>query len=180
LDESAVSKEGALSIEERNRLNLHRLRAILAGRFKLTLHRETRDLPVYALLTANDGPKLQASRPDSNPAARVHHVFMDSDRLSVEAVTMASFGDMLSERLRRNVVDKTGLTGNYDITLHSDGSQPQRDLDGRPLANGKLPPAYPDPAFFTALQDQLGLRLESQTAPVEVLVIDHAEEPSEN
>ncbi len=182
LDESAVSKEGALSIEERNRLNLHRLRALLAGRFKLALHRETRELPVYALLTANDGLKLQASRPDSNPAERIHHIFMDSDRLSAEAVTMASFGDMLSERLRRNVVDETGLTGNYDITLHwaPDESQPLRDLDGKPVSDGKLPPAYPDPAFFTALQDQLGLRLESQIAPVEVLVIDHAEQPSEN
>jgi uncharacterized protein (TIGR03435 family) len=89
---------------------------------------------------------------------------------------------MLSERLRRNVVDKTGLTGNYDITLHwtPDESQPLRDLDGKPVSDGKLPRAYPDPAFFTALRDQLGLRLESQSAPVEVLVIDHAEQPSEN
>jgi uncharacterized protein (TIGR03435 family) len=95
---------------------------------------------------------------------------------------MASFGDLLSERLRRNVPDKTGLTGNYDITLHwtPDESHPPRDLDGKPVSDSRLPPAYPDPAFFTALQDQLGLRLESQTAPVEVLVIDRAEQPSEN
>lgn len=178
LDKSAIDKEKRLSLEERNGEYLRRLRALLADRFKLTLHRETHELPVYALLIANNGPKLQDSKPDNNPE-RIRRVYMNSDQLSVEAVTIASLGDMLSERLRRSVVDKTGLTGTYDITLHwiPDESQPLRDIDGRPLPDGKLPPAYPDPAFFTALKDQLGLKLESQTAPVEVLVVDHTERP---
>ena len=81
---------------------------------------------------------------------------------------------MLTQITGRTVLDKTGLKGNYDVTLN------YAPLDGQPTFLNGVPQEETRPSIFTAVQEQLGLKLDSQKAPVEVLVIDHVERPSEN
>jgi uncharacterized protein (TIGR03435 family) len=92
---------------------------------------------------------------------------------------------MLSHQLGRTVLDKTGLKGNYDFTLEwtPDQSQPAMLMGpegGKPGTDNAPPPESSGPSLFTAIQEQLGLKLESTKGPVEILVIDHVEKPSEN
>lgn len=140
------------------------LQSLLADRFKLVVHRETRVLPVYFLVVAKNGPKLQVSHEDKmfyrNP--RRGHV-------EEKKVNMSSFAQSLHSNpmADRPVIDKTGLTGDYDFTL---------DWTPNDATSGDLSA----PSLFTALQEQMGLKLEAQNAPREVLVIDHAEKPTEN
>jgi uncharacterized protein (TIGR03435 family) len=143
------------------------LQALLADRFQLRVHRETRDLPVYALVVAKNGPKLKVSSADAKgnnfvtgTAAGMH---MEASR-----GTMENLARQLSITAGRPVVDKTGLTGYFAFTLDWTS------------ANGDSAPDSDIPSTFTAVQEQLGLRLESQRAPVEMLFIDHAARPSEN
>ncbi len=109
---------------------------------------------------------------------------MGPDRITAIGVAVSQLAPVLARTLERTVVDKTGLTGKYDI-------QAQWTPDQTQLAamrgNGPLPPDMPTPQFdpngpslFTALQEQLGLKLESQKGPVDVIVIDRVERPSEN
>jgi bla regulator protein blaR1 len=160
LDKSAVDKLGGLDLKQRAEEYGYMLRALLADNFKLKFHRETREQPVYALVVGETGPKLQKSKTNSE-SEKARNIKIAPDGLTAEAFTMASLGDTLSERLDRKVVDRTGLSGNYDILLHWAES------------NGKE-------AIIRAVQEQLGLKLEPQKATVEILVIDHAEKPSEN
>jgi len=142
------------------------LQALLADRFRLGVHRETKEMPVYALVIGKNGAKLQA--PDMNSRqgyaggdGKVMH-FVQSHG------TTQWLADQLSMSADRPVRDKTGLAGMYSFKL--DFSPP-----------GNTAAAESDiPSMFTAVQDQLGLRLEPQQAPVEVLVIDSAEKPSGN
>jgi uncharacterized protein (TIGR03435 family) len=150
---------------------------ILTERFKLVAHRETRELPVYALSVAKGGPKFKESPPDPNmiPGGKGPGNFnMGMGRISAYGTAIPYFASMLSRQLGRAIVDRTGLTGNYDFTLRwtPDDAPP-------PLLNGAPDPS-PPPDIFTAVQEQLGLKLESAKAPVDVLVIDHIERPSEN
>ena len=143
------------------------LRALLEDRFQLKVHRETREQPVYSLVVAKGGPKLKASSEDARPG-----MTLESKGQAVEILfskwDMARLAGQISGNEGRKVVDKTGLSGEYDITLSY--------ADDRRAAGGQ----QDGPSLFTALQEQLGLKLESQKGPVEVLVIDHAEKPSEN
>jgi uncharacterized protein (TIGR03435 family) len=163
------------------------LGSVLADRFKLVVHRESKVLPAYALVIAENGPKLQESKvgeADANgaqgPAAQAR-VMLGKGMLTGQSLRMADLVRMLSEQLHRPVIDKTGLTGKYDLALHwaPDQSQPSG-----PAADGADSPA-PGTAFSgasisTAVQEQLGLKLESQQGPVETLVIDQVEKPSED
>lgn len=92
-------------------------------------------------------------------------------------VTMKDFASTLSTVLKRTVIDKTGLNGTYDIGLKWTPDEPPASLPSDAQAT---PQAEPGPSIFTAISEQLGLRLESQKGPVEVIVIDHAEKPSPN
>jgi len=146
------------------------LQALLADRFKLTLHRETKDLPIYALVIAKNGPKFKTSESEtgisSNSNRKHSHV--------TAKVSMHGFAEFLSEEAGRPVVDQTGLSGSYDLTL--DWASPD-------LAPGDAPAndTTADPSLFTALQEQLGLKLDPTKGPVEMLVIDRAERtPTEN
>jgi uncharacterized protein (TIGR03435 family) len=137
------------------------LRTLLEDRFKLKVHRELRDAPVYALVVAKNGPKLKKSTANDP-------LFTGSGReMKFQKLTMDFFAKQLSSSagLGRPVLDKTGLTGEWDFTL-------------RFMRNP--PPDSNIPGVFTALQEQLGLKLESQKAQVEHLIIDHAEKPSAN
>jgi uncharacterized protein (TIGR03435 family) len=137
------------------------LQNLLAQRFKLVFHREQKDLRGYALMVAKNGPKLQVSKETSLTGG---YIFRDG--LRSPCISMPIFASMLGHSVGQPVVDKTGITGNYDIKL---SFAPNNSMDS------------PLPSIFTALQEQLGLKLEPQKVPVEMLVIDHLEKaPSEN
>ncbi len=148
-----------------------RLPALLADRFHLAVHRETRQLPVYTLIVAKGGPKLTPSDPNDGKAQTLR-VLPPRDPAGFTAVKMDFrwFINLLGGELNLPVVDKTGITGIYDITLNY---TPQRLLDAPDYAGNGI-------SVFTAIQQQLGLKLEAAKGPVEVLVVDHAEKPSAN
>ncbi len=194
VDESAVDELQKLSPDQRNLEQRRMLQALLADRFKLTLHRETTVLPVYALVIAENGPKLQESKPgETYPngfagpdrgGAGMMKITMNGTmgQLAGQGVSVTSLARALSQRLGRNVLDKTGLRGRYDFTLRwptDEGLVPRvkGTQDGKQGADSS---PSPGPSIFTAIQEQLGVKLQSQKAPVEILVIDHAEAPSEN
>lgn len=153
------------------------IRSLLQSRFKLTTHTEKRDLPAYALTVGKAGHKL--SRNETNPNGPPGLLFKGLGVLPAVNATMADFaGVMQLAVLDRPVVDRTGLQGRFDFTLSWTPDESQFRSMGvtvpPPSADAKLP------GLFTAIQEQLGLRLESVTAPVEVIVIDRVERPSEN
>ena len=180
------------------------LRALLAERFKLVVHTESRPLPVYALVMARLdgklGPDLRRSEIDCAPllaAAAIGQalappapgkpspcVIQSSWPLFASAITMVQLADWLSPWVTREVVDRTGLTGNFDVGLMWTVELPSEPTGVRPPAEPpRLNGVVVDPngpSIFAALQEQLGLKLDSQRGPVDVLVIDHVEHPSED
>jgi bla regulator protein BlaR1 len=152
--------------------NRERLKALLADRFQLGLHRETKEQQVYALLAAKNGPKLQPTKEGKGMMR------MGRGLLTGQGVEVAFLATSLSGQLGRPVIDKTGLAGKYDFELKWT-PDPGQSADG-PFGPLPPPPDPNGPSIFTAVQEQLGLRLESQKGPVEILVIDRAEKPSEN
>jgi uncharacterized protein (TIGR03435 family) len=165
LDDDAIAAYRKLSDRERKEQAAPMLRSMLADRFKLKVHHETRELPVYALVQAKSGFKLKQAQGAEN----LYGMSTNWGLISVRGGPIgARFIVGLSNFVGRIVIDKTGLTGYYDITLKwtPDGSQTSD------------PNAPPD--LFTALEEQLGLKLVPTKAPVEVLVVDHVERPTEN
>jgi uncharacterized protein (TIGR03435 family) len=169
------------------------LQTLLADRFRLELRKETKEVPVYALLIAKNGPKLEApvgkgcfdphagvpppttgiGEPPARPCGGFN---MLPGQMFGAKVPMWRFAMNLSRFLGRPVLNKTGLDGPYDITLHWNPNETQSSA-----ASTEPPPSdSPGPSIFTAVQEQLGLRLESQKGPVEFFVIDHAEKPDAN
>jgi uncharacterized protein (TIGR03435 family) len=157
------------------------LRPVLIDRFQLKVHTEIRTLPVYDLVLTKDGPKLQKSPPPpddpDHPTPPGRHrktswQFNNGD-LTVTAITMSDFAVTLADQINRTVIDKTGLTDAYDLKLKW---TPDEDAD-KAADNGA---ADRPPDIFTALQEQLGLKLEATKGPVTTLVVDHAEKPSPN
>lgn len=173
------------------------LRRLLDERFKLIARRETREIPIYALVVAGPGPPVG---PDLRRArADCMAIAADAEKRGIApqlpqpqgnrpacgtrsapglmmgtGVSMADVARNLAGPAGRMVVDKTGLTGAWDLDLKYVLDQPPPPVPG-------LPPAETDgPSLFTALQEQLGLKLESQVAPVDVLTIVSIERPSEN
>jgi uncharacterized protein (TIGR03435 family) len=144
------------------------LRTLLEDRFKLAVHRESKDMPGYALVVAKSGLRLKPVEPGASG--------MDSEGGRVQSLTakkaaMAQLADFVARNLGEFVVDKTGLDGVYDFELRwtNDDQNPNAtDIDGVP-------------SLFTALQEALGLRLQAQKVPVEIIVVDHVERvPTEN
>ncbi len=205
------------------------LQALLAERFKLTVHRENKERSVYALVVAKDGPKMKEAPPDPDapaadttesgvpitrkgtivsvgrdgngavvnggPMGKVHMTMGQSGmmRLEAERMTMAALADILAPFLDRPVVNMTELKGNYqvalDISLQDLMAVAKATgvaagaLQGGPSPSSQTTPAASDPSgssIFAAVQ-QLGLKLDSRKAPVEVIVVDHLEKmPTEN
>lgn len=148
--------ERGLSIEER-RLPLQRL---LEERFKLAVHRETKDVGGYFLTIRKGGPKLTPG------LDQVGMAYIMPDALTGASVSMTGFAGMLTRLLRQPVVDKTGIAGNYAVKLKF---APQGATDSEL------------PSLFTAVEEQMGLKLESHAVPVEFVVVDHIEKvPVEN
>jgi uncharacterized protein (TIGR03435 family) len=137
------------------------LQSVFANRFKMTAHRESRESPVYLLTTTKDGPKLRKG----GQVKLNGGVQLDASGKPnwPDGLTMSTLANILSGYTDRTVVDRTGLEGNFGITLDFS----IRDGDDRV-------------SVFTAVQDQLGLKLEPGKALVPMLVIDHIEKPSEN
>jgi uncharacterized protein (TIGR03435 family) len=153
------------------------LRKLLVDRFNLQFHREHKVLAIYVLTVTKKGSKLKESSASSDdPPVLVNRVFRDLVLLPARNATMAQFSSMMQRMvLDRPVVDKTGLSGRYDFDLEWAPNSSQFGGQGPPEAAEPV-----RPGIFTALQEQLGLRLEATKGPVEVLVVDKAERPSEN
>jgi bla regulator protein blaR1 len=171
IDKSAADELQKLSPAQRELERGRMLQALLAEHFKLTLHRETREISVYVLGIDDNGPKLQLAKPgDTYPngikgldglPAGPHRVGGQRGQLTVQALSMATVASVLSREFGgRTILDRTGLKGEYDFTVR-----------WTPDANQAV--------ILTAIEEQLGLKLETQKVPMEVLVIDHAEQPSE-
>jgi bla regulator protein blaR1 len=161
---------------------------VLEDRFSLKFHREMRDLQVYTLVVTKGGSKMQPAKnslPNLSPVpGRVMMRFsQDEMSLATSDGTMESLTQMISQQIGSTVLDKTGLSGKYEFSLHW---IPEHDagpmmLSGAGIpANGEAQPDNSGVSLFTALQEQLGLKLVSQRVPVEVVVIDHIQQPSPN
>ncbi len=183
-DSNADAKMASLTAAQQRAEQQHMLQALLEERFKLKAHWETREMDIFNLVVARAGPKLgaQGSMPPSPADAKIfgnrpvpvllqkgdgkgHPLFV------ANGCSMGSLAQMLTAQLGRPVVDRTGLTGKYDFTLiykgRFDQDRPADDLD-------------PTPPMDRALQEELGLKVESAKGPSRVLIIDHIEKPSEN
>jgi len=182
-----------------------KLRSLLEDRFQLKYHRETREQPVYALTVAKNGPKLPPPKegscmagdptgpPRPAPGGRLSppcgNIAVMGEpsgvRMQGGQVPMAELTRILAMVMGRPVIDKTGITEKFDLVLEFTpdeavaGLRPQANVDAKPPVPAA---ADPDglPHIFSAIQEQLGLKLESSKGPVEVLVIDHVERPSAN
>jgi uncharacterized protein (TIGR03435 family) len=166
------------------------LRSLLEDRFKLKIHRMTKEMPIYAIVIAKRGPKLKESDGECVPAASPRSSLAPGkppaptcgvdgiwNHLSGAHLSMDELAHALSFDLGRTVIDKTGLTGRFDIHLEWTPDQSQTWI----LPFAPPPPGGGSaPSIYTVIEEQLGLKLESQKGPVEVLVIDHAEQPSAN
>jgi uncharacterized protein (TIGR03435 family) len=151
---------------------------LLADRFKLAFHRDKKELGVYAITVGKGGPKLTKS--EGNPSGLPGLFFRGLGNLPATNATIADFaGVMQGAVLDRPVIDQTGITGRYDFTLIWTPDEFQFGGMG-----AKVPPpannAAAPPDLFTAIQEQLGLKLESTKAPAEVFVVDSAAKPTDN
>jgi uncharacterized protein (TIGR03435 family) len=149
---------------------------ILTDRFQLKFHHEKKVLPVYELVTIKGGPKFKEITPAEQKSdagvngVRAGGMSVHNRNLVATGVPIARLVDQLSAQLQRVVVDKTGLAGNYNFQLTwspDDAAPPSPDV------------AAP-PDIFTALEEQLGLKLQPGKEEIDTLVIDHVEYPSEN
>jgi bla regulator protein blaR1 len=156
------------------------LRTLLEDRFRLRTHAESRKMPVYELAVDSKGSKLpRVKDSETEPVVRVA-----TGSIQLTKATPATFASQLSYALGQPVIDKTGLSGEFDFALEW---TPETGEDGGPTTAG-LPPgakvqpaSTPDgPSIFTAIPEQLGLRLKSARGPVEVTVIDAAQMPTAN
>jgi uncharacterized protein (TIGR03435 family) len=181
--------------QRRDQLRLM-LQNLLKDRFQLVVTHDSKELPVYALVVAKTGPKVKPSTfnpaEHSADAPRAPGVggpagpgIMMNGRgsLKVTYADMSQLANVLSRFAGRPVVDKTGLTAKYDFELKwtPDDTMPTGPSTGpRPPGDDAPPPEATGPSLFTALQEQLGLKLEPQKNAMDVLVIQHVERPSEN
>jgi uncharacterized protein (TIGR03435 family) len=140
------------------------LESLLTDRFQLKYHREMKEFQVYSLVAANSGPKLTVHSGEGGSHTNVSRGSGKADINAIK-VSLAKLASILSGLLDRIVIDNTGLKGEFDLKL---------EWAPNPAADSG------EPSLFTALQEQLGLKLESTKGPVEIVVIDNLEKPSEN
>jgi uncharacterized protein (TIGR03435 family) len=178
VDPPTVARWSKLSQESMDAERRSLLRELLAQRFQLKLHREPREMPAYALIVAKGGSKLQPPVEETNvpadvPKSRIN--IYGRGHIQGHFATLGNLSRTLAgepEIIGRPVVDKTGLTGQYDFALHW-------SVDPGPGA-ALTDPGEQWPSLFTALEEQLGLKLKPEKEQIEVIVVDSAEKPSEN
>ena len=183
MDSSVADALRKLSEGQRKLERQRMLQALLADRFKLTLHRESKELPVYALVLGKRRLKLQKTNYESYPNGEPDYVaILRRGSITAQALSMERLAGALSHLLGRKVVDKTGLKGTYHFTIQwtPDESEPFKEITENGVPGIAPEPDSSAPSVFTAVQEQLGLKLDSRKAPMDVLVIDHVERPSEN
>jgi uncharacterized protein (TIGR03435 family) len=177
------------------------VQSLLADRFHVAIHKEAKELPVYKLVLSRKdgdlGPQLRVAKdgscepydatkapprrePNKPPALPCGYWNLGLVELRGASIDIARMVRPLSRVLGRTVVDQTGLTGKYDLTLRWTPDEAQMALSLPPDAPNLTRIDSTGPSIFVALQEQLGLKLESAKGPVEVLVIDHVERPGEN
>ncbi|KAA6464499.1 TIGR03435 family protein [Acidobacteria bacterium AB60] len=187
LDDSQTALIARLSDDEQIVHVRLMVQSLLSDRFKLVAKDSTVTRPIYALVLANGGPKIRETVPGSESPIEAgdHRVQFSGGRgeLSGHGIPMTILVRFLSQAggLGRPLVDQTGLSGKYDVELkwNPDLDSPEM-MQGPSLGTGSASPDNPGPSIFTALQDQLGLRLKATEGPVEDLEIAHIEKPSEN
>jgi uncharacterized protein (TIGR03435 family) len=181
IDSSVVDELKALSQDQRTLAQQQMLRALLADRCKLAIHRETKDLAIYTLVIAKNGPKLQDAKPGETTSLSLGGNG-ETRSITGQARSIANLVQALSVALGCPVLDKTGLAGEYDFKLGwtPDDDQVQSLSTGARNDRPAPPPDSNAPSIFEAIQGQLGLKLVSGKGPVEIFVIDHVERPSAN
>jgi uncharacterized protein (TIGR03435 family) len=158
------------------------LQNLLAERFKLSYHRDRKELPAYVLVVGKNGPKMTAS--DKPPAGGTSMRMMPGRAtMNAAGVSMTQLVDMLANQVDRPIVEGTGLTGNYDFTLEF--APEMRNMPGRGVVPGEGGGPVADveaaPSLFTAVQEQLGLKLEPKKATLDLIVVDRLEKtPTDN
>jgi uncharacterized protein (TIGR03435 family) len=201
----AVKMDATWTRESQEQMLWPALQALLKESFKLKFHRETKELPVYSLTVSKYGLRLPPSKqrctnfqwgryaippgkqsPDycgaieAGPTLRLNHT-LDAVGMSISGAS--GLTTVLARELNRPIIDKTGLTGSFDIHLEWNRETTARSIgpEGR-VDPSTLGPSTDDdsPSLFTALEDQLGLKLDSIKGPVVILVIDRVDRPSEN
>ncbi|HEY2470352.1 MAG TPA: TIGR03435 family protein [Terracidiphilus sp.] len=187
-----------LKMEQRNAMMLQ----LLVDRFNLKYHHEKRELPMYALVVAKSGLKMKPTKPDEDPpqtdapksgdapkpgdgAPKMgrHMFMMNPGHLESTGASTDMLAHVLSRQLSRTVMNKTGLTGEYDFALDYTPDNMPMPVHGGPEGGPKPEGQSADagaPSLFTAVEEQLGLKLEATKAMVDVIVIDHIDMPSEN
>jgi uncharacterized protein (TIGR03435 family) len=142
------------------------VQSMLADRFLLKLHRETKEMSVYFLVIGRNGPRL---KPTAEPADQGPHIQDGKGQLIATKVGMPLLSRALAGELGATAIDRTNLGGAYDLKLEWN---PDEDVSAALSNSG--------PSIFTAMQEQLGLRLQSGKAPVDVVVVDYAEKAAAN
>ncbi len=168
VDADTAERWKKLSDKERLKQERPMMQSLLVDRCKLKAHQETKELPVYNLVIAKDGLKMKEAPPTEGLVGTY-----TGSQITAKATSIGDLALSLSGTAGRIIVDKTGLTASYDFTL-------KWTTDDAPkLINGEFA-LDAGPSIFTALQEQLGLKLVPAKGPVETLVIDHMEKPSAN
>lgn len=146
------------------------LETLLEDRFKLSVHRETREGRIYTLIVGKNGPKMEEAKSEGMPFGN----WTGPGKATFTHMNLLGLVNVLSSMLEAPVVDKSGLKSFYNFKLEYEDPRFQR------AQTGTQPPADSGPNIFTAVEEQLGLKLEASKGPMEVLVIDHIERPSAN
>jgi uncharacterized protein (TIGR03435 family) len=162
-DRFDISAKAADAVPEKE---LHRmLQRLLAERFKLEYHKVTKELPAYVLVVGKNGPKFHESKSEGEFSVKP----VSRTVATVERASVSQLVDLLTEVLRMPIIDETGLKARYDITVDMTSYVP----DNFEHSNGP-PPDLPG-IVMAAVQNELGLKLESRKAPLDMIVIDHIE-----
>jgi uncharacterized protein (TIGR03435 family) len=153
------------------------LQTLLDERFKMTIRHESKELPVYALVVAKGGPKLTPGAAGNPERVELGVSGAGLHQMRGQSVPLSTIAKVLTGQAGRIVIDRTGIAGSFDYQLEW-----VPDPANMPMINGAKPDGskLDGPSIFTAVQEQLGLKLEATKGPVEILVIERAEKAAEN
>jgi uncharacterized protein (TIGR03435 family) len=180
IDDSTVEALSKLSPSQRSEQHRLMIQSLLAERFKLKISRSSKEVPIYALVLVKSGPRFGQSAMTDNTQRGFRS---NNGNLTAKGMGINQFAEWLSGVVGRKVVDKTDLQGTYDFSMsynnRREGLTPPSPADAGGQELAPLPDSS-EPTIFTALNEQLGLKLVPEKGPVEVFIIDSVEKPSEN